>query len=253
MYNLHKFQILILAAALLTSCAVDTPLPKARYAAPSQGMRQAGILREVLEELSRIFRTPLNSVITVVVLPSPEFEKTTGAKSNVSALYFNGTIFIHAQVDKNSDLLVQKSAIRHEAVHAAVDMLSNGQCAAWLEEGLAQIFAGRPPRSLAETLDKAIEKKSLPQLVDLGTSFLLLSQKQQASSYALSRFAVRRLINSHGLEGIRNYLLLRQNGQTHDNAFLQSFSVDEKTFNEQLSRQLERWNRSVDTIIIGSR
>lgn len=239
--NNHKFDLfrILLYFWLIVhplSSATATEQPESNEELQHWGQ---GVLTEALDELSRMLAHRLTKEVTLKVYESDEFEEKIGSAAELNALFHDGTIAIVART--NPRLHLMKRTIRHEAIHAAVAQLADSKCPAWLEEGLAQLFEGRPPMRLTKSLRKHLSQGNRINLSELQDSFTLLPKPQRLIAYAASRFVVRSLINTHGYTAIRDYLLLLKISDDTEATFQQSFSMQSAEFEEKLHRQLQRW------------
>ena len=222
--------------ALLLQTAVATETPSTRSELQVWGR---SILSDALDELSRMLDVRLSTEVTLDVYENEEFEEKIGSATELNALFHDGSIAIVAR--RKPRLHLMRRTIRHEAVHAAVNQLAGANCPAWLEEGLAQLFEGRPPRRLTTALRSHLKQAKTIQIAELQDSFARLSSEQQLVAYAASRFIVRSLINTNGYPAIRDFLLRLKSSGDLEASFQQSFAIAPAEFEDKVHRQLKRW------------
>lgn len=125
--------------------------------------------------------------------------------------YYDGQIMLKYSADGEPELGVLWTLLRHEWTHLLVDMLTDGNCPIWLNEGLAQHFA-RPLFFFEKlTLEQADKKGTLPTLNDLSQPFAQKSTSDRKIAYLQSAAIVASLIDESGFHPIRNLLQLIRN------------------------------------------
>ncbi len=201
-------------------------------------------LNSTFEEYSNLFnRTPIKKV-TLRFLSPAEFKKYTGAPAWTSAMYFNNEITIPLNPKKGINLSELGRALRHEYAHAVIAEISDGKCPAWLDEGVAQYLEGRINGLLGPSLRKWISSNDAMPLSWLQNGFTLLKEDIVPAAYAQSLFSTRKIIRTHGFEGIGNYFTSLRNGQSERESFEENFKQDQKTFVRTLSKDIRQWARS---------
>lgn len=124
---------------------------------------------------------------------------------------YDGHILLKYCSDGEPELGVLLTLIRHEWTHLLVDMLTDGNCPLWLNEGLAQTVA-RPLLSFEKlALEQADQNDTLPTLNELSQPFAEKSASERKITYLQSAAIVSSLIDEFGFHSIRNLLQLLQN------------------------------------------
>ena len=123
---------------------------------------------------------------------------------------YNGHILLKYCADGEPELGVLWTLIRHEWTHLLVDMLTDGNCPIWLNEGLAQAIA-RPLLSFEKlALEQADQNGILPTYNELSQPFNH-SASERKIAYLQSAAIVSSLIDDSGFHSIRNLLQLIRN------------------------------------------
>ena len=124
---------------------------------------------------------------------------------------YNGHILLKYCADGEPELGVLWTLIRHEWTHLLVDMLTDGNCPIWLNEGLAQAIA-RPLLSFEKlALEQADQNGILPTYNELSQPFNHRSASERKIAYLQSAAIVSSLIDDSGFHSIRNLLQLIRN------------------------------------------
>ena len=124
---------------------------------------------------------------------------------------YDGHIMLKYCADGEPELGVLWTLIRHEWTHLLVDLLTDGNCPIWLNEGLAQYIA-RPLLSFEKhALEQADKNDTLPTLNELSEPFAHKSTSDRKVAYLQSAAIVSSLIDGSGFHSIRNLLQLIRN------------------------------------------
>ncbi len=124
---------------------------------------------------------------------------------------YNGHIMLKYCADGEPELGVLWTLIRHEWTHLLVDILTDGNCPIWLNEGLAQTIA-RPLLSFEKlALEQANKNDILPTFLELNQPFTHKSTSDRKIAYLQSAATVSSLIDEAGFHSIRNLLQLIRN------------------------------------------
>ncbi|MDE0086045.1 MAG: tetratricopeptide repeat protein [Candidatus Poribacteria bacterium] len=136
---------------------------------------------------------------------------------------YDGQIQLNYCADGEPELGVLYTLIRHEWTHLLVDILTNGNCPIWLNEGLAQTIA-RPLLSFEKlSLQRADKYGALPTLSELSQPFSQLSTSERKIAYLHSAAIVATLIDEGGYPSIRQLLCLLGNGTPIETAMRQTY------------------------------
>ncbi len=202
------------------------------------------ILDKTYEELRKIFKHSPKNRLVVRFLSPTEFTKLTGAPSWTSAMFFHGEVTIPISTNEKINLTELTRTIKHEYTHAVVAELSNYNCPAWLDEGLAQIIEGDPNPLLGPALRKWIYKNKAMNLMSLEDGFTSLDSKIVPAAYAESLFATKLLIKNHGMESIIEYIKTLKKGKSSKDAFKIVYKKDLNKFERELTREIKKWAKS---------
>ena len=154
--------------------------------------------------------------------------------SNVSlpqwavACYENGSIRLSYRPYSDSSLGVLYAVLRHEWAHLLIDLLTDGRCPNWLDEGLAQFMARPLMNSEKVRLQQANRDGSLLPLHLLQKPFQDLPEKQLLLAYLQSYATTKYLIQQFSFAALRDALRCLGDGQSTDIAFQEAFGKTEK-------------------------
>ena len=126
------------------------------------------------------------------------------------------------------DLEWGRDAIVHELTHVLVGHLTFsclGGVPTWLNEGLAVYSEGGLDPASQEQLDDAIRNNALLSVRSLSAGFSEVSSKAYLS-YSQSYSIVKFLIETHGQEKMNALLVALRDGNTVDNALVQTYGFD---------------------------
>ena len=101
-------------------------------------------LEDQFQELTQLYRHSPPQSITVLLYPQQAFHDVTQVGSEVAGLY-DGKIRVPMGGLKRLDPEAQR-VLKHELTHAIVASKTRGNCAQWLQEGLAQMAEPRTLR-----------------------------------------------------------------------------------------------------------
>ena len=144
------------------------------------------------------------------------------------ACYDNGSIRLTYRPYSDSSTGVLYAVIRHEWTHLLVELLAQGRCPNWLDEGLAQ-FIARPLMNSEKTrLQQASRDKHLLPFHLLQKPFWNLQDKQRRLAYLQSYAIAKYLIHRFGFAALRNVLKYLGNSKSTDTAFQKGFGKTEE-------------------------
>ena len=202
---------------------------------------------DTLAEYSRIFSFELQKPVPVAFLPLKTFRNEMHSPEWAAAIFTNGSVYIG--VDSHNPKFSEnlRRSVRHELVHAYIAEQSAGRCPAWLDEGLAQFLEGKPnPRILRSVQNWAEKTSTALDLQSLENGFLSSDKEAVALAYGQAFLATRALINSSGLNSIRQYLNHLRAGHSDNEALLLAFGKDYVKLNPELNDQLLLWSSALD-------
>ena len=144
------------------------------------------------------------------------------------ACYDNGSIRLTYRPYSDSSIGVLYAVVRHEWAHLLIDLLADGRCPNWLDEGLAQ-FVARPLMNSEKTrLQQASQDKHLLSLHLLQKPFRSLPEKQRRLAYLQSYAITKYLIQQFGFAALRGVLKHLGDEKSTDTAFQEVFGKTEE-------------------------
>ena len=171
---------------------------------------------------------PMTSTISTVEVGNHTLFSDTSLPQWAVACYDNGSIRLTYRPYSNSSIGVLYAVIRHEWTHLLVDLLGQGECPNWLDEGLAQ-FVARPLMNSEKTqLQQASRDKHLLPLHLLQKPFRNLPEKQRRLAYLQSYAIAKYLIQQFGFAALRDVLKHLGNSKSTDTAFQEGFGKTEE-------------------------
>ena len=139
---------------------------------------------------------------------------------------YDGHIHLNYCSDGEPELGVLYTLFRHEWTHLLVDIRTQGNCPAWLNEGLAQSIA-RPLFTFEKSsLQQAEKDNLLPTLKELDKPITELTNSQRKIWYLQSAVIVADFIAKGGFRSIQKLLSLLGNGIPITPALQKTYSVD---------------------------
>lgn len=175
-----------------------------------------GVLREAYNEMSEKYEHRPKKIQVSVCSDREDFadqSRWQGIELPERAIaYFDGTAIRVRIPEKRGDYGTLRVNLRHEYMHLLNKELTDGNCPAWLDEGLAEYEARKLLSSEREILIKANEQgKSLPldQLFSEG-----LLEEQIQISYLQAYVVVEQLVRHFGREKLRKLLSELKNGKS---------------------------------------
>ena len=139
------------------------------------------------------------------------------------ACYENGSIRLTYRPDSDSSIGVLYAVVRHEWTHLLLDLLTEGRCPNWLDEGLAQFIARPLMNSEKAFLQQASRNGHLLPLYLLQKPFRHLSTKQRRLAYLQSYAIVKYLIQEFNFSTLHDFLKHVGDGKLTDIAFQEIF------------------------------
>jgi hypothetical protein len=162
------------------------------FDAPLRPSSLANLVAGIVEEAAQLTGTEPRTELTVIVDPtSDDYRKRTRAPAWSSGFYDGGAIRLFASTGE--DLAVALPTLRHEIMHAQVHA-GIGCTPWWLNEGLAQYFAGSPPMREWIALLRTGDAFDLRTLRDPAMRALAVDtvRRSYAWSFAMVAFIVER-------------------------------------------------------------
>ena len=140
--------------------------------------------------------------------------------------------------EPNPGLLL--ALIRHEWVHLLVDLLTDRQCPAWFNEGLAQILARPLMKFERMRLRQAHCKSQFLPLDELQQQFGSMSPDRRRLAYLQSTGFMEYLIHQNGMPQIYDFLRCIGSGVTPEVAFQQFFGGTDETMMDMWKEVIDR-------------
>jgi len=158
-----------------------------------------------------------NRQICISIINSYDAPTQTNLPKWASGCY-DGQILLKYCADGEPELGVLYSLIRHEWTHLLVELLTQGKCPIWFNEGLAHTIA-RPLLTYEKfALQQAKENETLPTISQLNQSFTNFTTSQRKIAYLQSAAIVTSLIEEGGFSSIRQFLSQIGNGISTEKA-----------------------------------
>ena len=143
------------------------------------------------------------------------------------ACYEKGSIRLTYRPYSDSSIGVLYAVVRHEWTHLLIDLIAQGHCPKWLDEGLAQ-FMGRPlMHSEKIYLQQASRDRHLLPLHILRKPFQVLPEQQRRLAYLQSYAITKFLIQQFGVSALCDVLKRLGDGKSIDAAFQEVFGQTE--------------------------
>jgi len=140
----------------------------------------------------------------------------------------DGSITIVWRAQEKPDLTFLYVVLQHEYVHLLVNLLTNGKCPMWLNEGLARYHSRGLLDSEKEILLQAVKQNRYIPLEHLEYNFSHLDKEQVRFAYMESCSVVEFMMKTYGMKKIKK--------------LLHSLGMD-KSFNESLMCSLSTAQR----------
>lgn len=164
-----------------------------RLASPRLAASLLRALDRMYDRLASAFHLVPREPIVVLLYPDQTFYELTGMPPQVHGLY-DGKVRLPVQ--GMTALTPQlEQVLEHELVHAFVYFKSRGRAPHWLQEGLAQYYAGQRPPLSPETFRPLFEPRDGTALARIEAAFLDL--RQSSAAYAASWFVVDTLMRRY--------------------------------------------------------
>ena len=171
---------------------------------------------------------PIASATSTVEVGNRTLFSDTSLPQWAVACYDNGSIRLTYRPYSDSSTGVLYAIIRHEWTHLLVDLLAQGRCPNWLDEGLAQ-FIARPLMDSEKTrLQRASRDKHLLPFHLLQKPFRNIQEKQRRLAYLQSYAITKYLIQQFGFAALRDILKHLGNSKSTDTAFQEVFGKTEE-------------------------
>ena len=144
------------------------------------------------------------------------------------ACYDNGSIRLTYRPYSDSSIGVLYAVLRHEWTHLLVDLLTEGRCPKWLDEGLAQFMARPLMHSEKTLLQQASRDRHLLPLHTLQKPFRGLPKEQRRLAYLQSYAITKYLIQQFSVSALCDVLKHLGDEKSTDTAFQETFGKTEE-------------------------
>jgi hypothetical protein len=207
------------------------------------GHKLGAVLTATHDRFYRLLGTIPSIETTVRLMDAELFYEKTGAPTWTNAMYYRGEVMIPISSQSPLDYEELSRAVKHEYTHAIIHALSNGRCPGWLDEGIAQWAEGDENPALQPALHRWLKSNPPIALSKLKGGFTRLEASMVPAAYAQSLFASNMILSNHGFKSLSRYLSeLKADAKMSDSSsFMSAFSINPKTFEQQLASLLEKW------------
>lgn len=201
----------------------------------------AGELRQTHRHFGRLFGDIPAFKSAVRLMDENSFFQITGAPSWTNALFYHGEIVIPVDDPDEVDMDNLVRSLRHEYMHAVINVLSGGRCPGWLDEGLAQWAEGSENPALRPALAAWIRHREPIPLHAMQGGFTRFEAEKVPVAYAQSLFAANTVIDTFGFSELRRFLNHLQAGNSQKQAFEVAFAMSPESFEQRLQLALKEW------------
>ncbi len=168
---------------------------------------------------------------TIVFFYSQDDFKNIFKLSSATRSFYDGNIHIPLP-DRTLNAGRFSDYIYHEYTHAVVSAMTNNNCPAWLNEGLAMREEYKDRDTFIAGIFSRMIGKTRLSLALLYTAFDSKDESEEdlAACYLLSYSVVKYVIDNWGMGGLRNLLARIRDGQHVVNAIEDELLLSEKEF-----------------------
>ena len=171
---------------------------------------------------------PVSSATSPIEVTSHTLFSDASLPQWAVACYDNGSIRLTYQPYSDSSIGVLYAVVRHEWTHLLVDLLTEGRCPKWLDEGLAQ-FMSRPLMNSEKTrLQQAIRDRHFLPFHSLKKPFQHLPEQQRRLAYLQSYAITKYLIQRFSFAALRDVLKHLGDRKSTHTAFQEVFGKSEE-------------------------
>ncbi|HBO84020.1 MAG: hypothetical protein A2073_00640 [Deltaproteobacteria bacterium GWC2_42_11] len=176
--------------------------------------------------------------IVAVLYSREQFSDITKFTSWVSAIYDGKIKLPVGGITRRTSLL--EKVLFHEYTHALVHMLSRGRAPTWLNEGIAQYEDGTRDGVYSNILTSVAKGRMAVNISSLEGSFMAFNNSSARAAYAVSISMTEYIINEFGISAVRNILERVGNGESLNNAILNSLHMSYADLQENWIRNLKK-------------
>ena len=190
--------------------------------------------------------SPKNFKLTIKLMNQEDFFNITNVPRWTNAIYFKKHIIFPID-DENQKFDIEfLKSLRHEYMHAFIYNLSNGKCASWFDEGIAQWAEGSTNPKLWNELEKFLEVHYALSFSNLENSYTTMPTYLVPVAYAESLFGIKYLIKNTDIKNFKKLFSLLNNGVSFNESFKNAFNLSVENFDYQISNILYKWKNSKD-------
>lgn len=170
---------------------------------------------------------------TVVIFYSQDDFKDIFKLSKAIRAFYDGNIRIPFPQDIHIDDI--RRYIYHEYTHAVVSAKTNNNCAVWLNEGIAMMEEFRGQRLPLEGLADSFKDDSTLSIDRMDEAFSKSggTDGDMRQNYLIAYSVVRYIVDSWGIDGLRDILARIATGQHAMNAIDDELLLSEKEFEKR--------------------
>lgn len=186
---------------------------------------ESSILRaldSMYDEMASAFNLLPRQPIVVLLYSNETFHELTGMPPWVHGVY-DGKIRLPVQGLVSLDARLEQ-VLRHELVHAFVFYKSRGRAPRWLQEGLAQWYAGQRPWVSRETFRPLFEPRDGAALARIEAAFRGAAG-QVMGAYMASWWVVATLEQQYGSADMESFLEALARGESVSQALRSAFRL----------------------------
>jgi hypothetical protein len=154
---------------------------------------------------------------------------------------YDGSIAVLWREPHKADLGLLYVVLRHEYVHLLVNMLTNGQCPTWLNEGLAGYYARELLNSEKEILLQIVEQNRYIPLKYLEHSFNHLNKSQIRLAYMESCSTGEFMVETYGMMKLKKLLHLLGMDKSFNESLIYSLKTGKMAPQKELETQWLTW------------
>lgn len=201
-------------------------------------------LTKIHKDYENLLGIPKDFNLVIKLINQKDFFKITKIPSWINAVYFKKHIIFPIQDGINNFNKEFFKSLRHEYMHAFVNNLSNGTCASWFDEGLAQWAEGEENPKLWSELDKFLKVHNALSLSNLETSYTTLPTYLVPVAYAESLFGIKYLFNETNLENLKKMFTLLRNHYSFSDSFQIAYNLSLQEFDYKIVNTLYNYKES---------
>ena len=196
------------------------------------------LVEHTYHEVGKVFQCYPQQKVPIFIEAADQ-AKASGVVAHVSssgtslpqwavACYDNGSIRLTYRPYSDSSIGVLYAVLRHEWTHLLVDLLTEGRCPKWLDEGLAQFMARPLMHSEKTLLHQASRDRHFLPLHILQKPFRDLPSKQRRLAYLQSYAITKYLIQQFSVSALCDVLKRLGDEKLTDIAFQETFGKTEE-------------------------